>query len=79
MWSEPGQADSNVALQRYVRCQDGNYHMQDAYGHNHSTFIVPLRVGHRNKQTSERIDIQMSLSDCNVPLGTWVFITIEIP
>ena len=53
MWSEPGQADSNVALQRYVRCQDGNYHMQDAYGHNHSTFIVPLRVGHRNTQANE--------------------------
>ena len=56
MWSEPGQADSNVALQRYVRCQDGNYHMQDAYGHNHSTFIVPLRVGHRNTQTNESHD-----------------------
>lgn len=40
----PGQADSNVALQSYVRCKDGNLHMKDAYGYNHPTFIVPLRV-----------------------------------
>ncbi len=40
----PGQADSNAALQSYVRCMDGAYHMKDAYGYNWPHTVVPLAV-----------------------------------
>lgn len=43
-WSMPGQADSNAALQTYVRCMDGAYHMKDAYGYNWPHIVVPLAV-----------------------------------
>jgi len=41
-WTFAGQADTIAGLQTFVLCKDGKYHFQDAYGHNHSTIIVPL-------------------------------------
>lgn len=42
-WSMPGQGDSQAAVQSFVRCRDGAFHMKDAYGYNHPTTVVPLR------------------------------------